>query len=206
MLIPLASVVALTISLPIAITLLADTKAILQLWLRVDVPEQAVVFAKFAVLTLTMSLASRGHGLAMNARGDIGWLVLGTQGIILAGVLIGGTIAVAFTGDAWQLLAGECVGAVLAFCVWQPFWVNRQLRTDWRDWRRYTIIPALAMVLACAAIVVLVGELESWGWVRIVVQTGLSGVVCMGIAWRWVLHAGERQVLAAYVTSRVKGP
>ena len=203
-LVTLSSTLGLAIVIPVAIPLLFDTESILKFWLGVELPQYAALFSQLIVLTFVVTMISKGHAMALHARGNIGRLTLINQGLVILGILIAALIACPLQKYPWLLPAGELVGLILATAIWQPWWVAKTLNISNRSWYRYTVWPAFLFVVSNLILVLLITYWLPTSMVRALLLGAGSGCLCFAILWIAGLFDSERTQLLRFLRNAVR--
>ena len=202
-LLSLSSMLAFCISLPVAMPILTDTRALLQLWLRIEVPDLAVVFTQLLVLSFLVRSVSQGHSLAMHADGRIGVLVVVGQGIVLTCVALFCVYAIRFDVAAHWVLVGELLGIFLSGCVWQPYWTRRQLLGSHASWLRYAVLPMAVVSASCLVFANLVNGVMESSLLRAVTHGIVTLGICALVFVALCVTPPERKRLLSYAQSRI---
>ena len=177
----LSSTIGVAIVLPLAIPLVTDTHVLLESWLRVELPEYAVLFSRLITITFLISMVSKGHNMAMHADGKIGWLVAVNQLLIAGLIIVGAIIACSWKSNPWLLPAGELMGMCLVVLIWQPYWVGRQLSISNKNWLDATLKPCLIMLTAgILSSCFLIWLLPSSLW-RATALGAINGMICLSL-------------------------
>ena len=200
----LSSTIGFAIALPLVVPLVADTQVILESWLRIELPEFAVLFSQLTAITFLFSMISKGHNLAMHANGKIGWLVTVNQLLIAGLIIIGALVACTWKTNPWLLPAGEMLGMMLVVFLWQPYWVGRKLSIPTKNWIDATIKPCFLMLsigLLFSGVVAYLLPSSLW---RATILGAAVGLICFAILWRFGFNASERDRLLSFFRRQVQ--
>ncbi len=202
-LIPLSSIIGIAVVFPIVIPLVFETKTILHFWLRTELPENAVLFSQLLVVSLVVTMISKGHAMALHANGNIGWLTFINQTLVIAGITIASMYACSKLTNPWLLPVGELIGLILATSFWQPFWVSKKLNLSVSSWFRYTLLPSFLILSLNLIMVYVVFLFLAPGLVRAVILGFLSCLICFTVLWYLGFDQSDRTLLKQYIQTKL---
>ena len=200
-LIPLSSTIGLSIIIPVAMPLFFDTESILLFWLQTDLPEYTILFSQITTATFLVSMVSKGHGMALHAHGNIGWLTFVNQILVIVFIFCGAYVCYNTNSKPWMLPVGELVGLVLATSFWQPFWVSKKLGFPNHLWFKYTIVPAVLFLISNILLIFVLSQFMQSSPIRAVTLGLCSCMLCFSILWIFGFQKTDRSRIINMIQS-----
>jgi O-antigen/teichoic acid export membrane protein len=198
-LIPISSTIGLAIIIPLALPLISDTEALLIFWLQTDLPPFAVLFSQLLTLTFVVTMISKGHAMAMHADGNIGWLTIVNQVLVIGGIFGFAIIACTNKENPWLLTIGELFGLIIATSIWQPIYVAKKLNISNKLWIRKTVLPALIIIITNGIIFISISSFIDTSVGRAILLGALSSVVTFSILWLFAFENTQRENLKGFM-------
>lgn len=194
-LVTFTSAVSLAIAMPIVVSTVFNTDAILEFWLRSPPPPNAAIFGRTIIVALTIGLVSKGHELAMHATSRVGMLISVFHALIITALSASMILAVEFKEPIW-VLYGELIGVAIAAMLWQPFWVAKKLDLAISDWIRMTLYPSVVSLVTCLVVAGAVSAAMPAGLTRAIAM-GMGTLCCTTVTmWFLALEKAERGAIA----------
>ena len=184
----------LTIALGLmAIPVFFEADTVFRLWLG-NAPSYTVSLVRLMLVQQTLMRLTVGHGNALRAHGDIGWLVR-WQVLFNLGALVASIAAFAFTNlPPWGFpalgIVSGLANASVAFVG-----VSRRMNLDPRVWVKGTVVPVLKVLSACVVVAAAAHFVLPAGIWRTLLVFAASTLVGVSLFWSVALAEWERREL-----------